>query len=130
VRAQVGIQIGRCGNAAGEIAASRFEQRRFGRGKHGKAGTERRRGARVGHVAGGILQARDPGRIRFQQPFEQRDVPLNAGHGRIVIEVDRNAGHAHQRIDIRNQPVVRHALIIKGRKDERAAEAELLRGFR
>ena len=71
-RAQVGIEVGGGRNAAGEGASPRVHQRRLGRGEHREVARDRRRGAGIGHVAGGILQPDDAARECFQEPLDQR----------------------------------------------------------
>ena len=103
-------------------------QRGFGRGEHGEVGRDRRRRAGVSHVAGGILQTHDAGREGFQQPLDQRDMPGQAGHGREMIEIDRDRlvrRRLHQGVDIGDQPVVGHALVVERRQHQRAGKAEL-----
>src|SRR5215471_12532000 len=55
-------------------------------------------------------------------------MPGQAGHGREMIEIDRDRSlraRRHHDFDISDQPVVGYALIVKWRQDQRAAEAEI-----
>ena len=89
--AKIGVEIGGRRDAAGEGAGARIEQHRFGRRKHVEALRDRRGLARIVHVAGGILQARRCGvPKRVEQALHQRDVPVQAGLLRVVIEIDRD----------------------------------------
>src|SRR5262245_15598310 len=61
--AEVCIEICGCRDAAREGAATRLDQRCFGRGKDLEARLERGGRAGIGHVARGILQAYDAGAV-------------------------------------------------------------------
>src|SRR5262249_40801581 len=112
----------------GEDRGTRLDERRFGRGKHVKARGERRRFARIGHVARRILKADDARAERLDEALDQSDVPRQAGLGGEVIEINgdwfRGRG-GHDRLDIGDEPVVRHALVIERRQDERSGETEV-----
>ena len=63
-----------------------------------------------------------------EQARDQLDVPGQAGLGGEVIEIDRDRlcrGRLHDGLDIGDEPVVRHALVVEGRQHQRAGEAEL-----
>ena len=56
------------------------------------------------------------------------DVPGQAGLRREVIEIDRDRlrrRRLHDGVDIGDQPVVRHALVVERRQHQRAGKAEL-----
>ena len=89
-RAQVGIQVGGRGNTARKGAGAGVEQHRLGRGEHVEARRQPGHLAGVGHVAGGILQPDDAAAERVEQPFDQRDMPVQAGLLRVVVEIDRD----------------------------------------
>src|SRR5262249_25188511 len=127
-RAQVGVEIGGRGDAAGEHPRTRLHEHRFGRGGHVKARGKRRYFARTSPVAGGIFEADDAGAKRIDESLDQSDVPRQAGLGGEVIKINgdwfRGRG-GHNRLDIGGEAVIRHALVVERRKDERPGEAEL-----
>ena len=101
---------------------------RFGRGEHAEVRRDRRGVARIGHVAGGILQADDALAERVAQAAHQRDVPVQS---RLLRESGRDrsgsggCGRLHDGVDIGDEPVVRHALVVERRQQQRAGKAEL-----
>ena len=65
---------------------------------------------------------------RVEQALHQRDVPVQAGLLRVVIEIDRDGllrRRLHDGVDIGDQAVVRHALVVERRQHQRAGKAEL-----
>ena len=97
-------------------------------GKHVEAFRDRRGLARIVHVAGGILQADDAAAERVEQALHQRDVPVQAGLLRVVIEIDRDRllrRRLHDGVDIGDEAVVRHALVVERRQHQRAGKAKL-----
>ena len=109
-RAKVGVDVGGGGDAAGEEARARLHQHRFGRGEHPESCSHLRRCARIGHVAGGVLQADNARAETVKQPPDQLDAPRQPGLGGEVIEIDRDRccrRCLHHRADIGDEPIVR-----------------------
>src|SRR5713101_7735662 len=81
-------------------------------------------------LAGKILGARDDAGVGLQQPLYQRKGDRDLGHGRDVVEIDAQAAVTHPLDDFREvpeEPVIRDALVVKGRQHQRATAAELHR---
>ena len=74
-----------------------------------------------------VGRAHDHAAERVDEALDQSDVPRQAGLGREVIEINgdwfRGRG-GHDRLDIGGEPVVRHALVVERRQDERPGKAE------
>ena len=88
-RAQVGVEVGGRRDAAGKMRRQRASSSTASvEGNTLKLGRDRRRLARIGHVARGILEADDTRRrMRREQALDQLDVP---GQARLAPGSDRD----------------------------------------
>ena len=102
-------------------------------GKTSSPGHRGDHGARVGEVAGAVLQPGEPLAMALAQACDDRDRPGHLGVLRDVIQVDgqaRMSDGGDQRVDVADQAVVGDVGIEERRQHERAGEAELARRAR
>src|SRR5262249_482264 len=103
-------------------------QRGFSRWKYLEVLGEGCGRARIGHVAGGILEPDDALSEHPEQSADQPDVPGQPRLLREMVEIDRDwmpCGRAHDGADIGHEAVVRDALIVERRQHQRARKSKL-----